>query len=281
MNGTPSPPDVGWDGQVNFVAYDEVEELQRYRDAQALAAYRTERLNAHTDHVAFVRAHASDRVVRVVDVGSGSSALLYALHLAGVLGEGVGVELSRSRHVFAEQWKRDLGCTTVTNVCGDVTAARLAPGRTDLFLVVDNTFSYLAPEHPDYPARVVRAARETLVRDGLLVIEINNSLPTIAAMTDDTITFWKELSASNAFRYALYRRSIHRQRNLLRTEGRYIARDGTEKQKVELSTVYTYDALVVLLVAHGFRPRAAYGSFRQEPFDAASSDRLVVVAARV
>ena len=106
-----------WDGRTNVSAYDEVEAMANYATQSELEAYRRERL----EQVRAIRssvpcARHPDRGLRVVDVGPGSSAFLYALERAGLLRDGLGIERSATRHEFAERWRERRRFRHVTNL---------------------------------------------------------------------------------------------------------------------------------------------------------------------
>src|SRR4051812_44420417 len=97
-----------WDGRLNVVAYDEVEAMSNYPTQAELASYRAERLRRYEPYVRFfAELGVPGGGLRIVDVGSGSSAFLYALERAGMLREGLGIELSTTRHAFAERWREE------------------------------------------------------------------------------------------------------------------------------------------------------------------------------
>jgi hypothetical protein len=86
-----------WDGTANLSAYAGVEALENYASAAEIQAYRVERLGLYDCQVEFVRRLAAPATgLRVVDVGSGSSAFLYALERAG---SWPTASASRSRRV--------------------------------------------------------------------------------------------------------------------------------------------------------------------------------------
>jgi hypothetical protein len=271
--------DTPWDGTVNFSAYAEVETASRFASEEALETYRAERLARCAVQVEFMRAQGVPAGgLRVADVGSGSSAFLYALERADLLDHAIGIELSESRHRFAEQWRLSAGFGRVTNVCSDFVRVVLDQNAFDRFTVLDDTYLYLSPESDRYPARLFDVALGALTAGGLFVASFRNDVPLAAAMPGEGRSFWVELAPSNGFTYALYRQDPSPDRRVLRNESRYIGRDSSEARKVEITEVCDANGLVEDLLAAGFAGAAAFDGFCDVPFDVDRSRQAVVVA---
>ena len=106
------------DFEVNYAAYKDVENIQCFSGHESVLEYRKHRLKQQNGLVKFITNYV-DSKLSVIDVGSGSSALLYAIHNLGILCEGVGIEFSSARHKFAELWKRDNNIHSITNINDD------------------------------------------------------------------------------------------------------------------------------------------------------------------
>jgi SAM-dependent methyltransferase len=263
---------------VNFSAYDGVESLAQYSTPAALAAYRGERISRYARHVDFFRTLGIPAGgLRVVEIGSGSSAFLYALEESGMLAAGVGIELSQSRHEFAERWRTDAGYRRVTNVRGDFAAASLEGASFDRFVVIDDTLLLLRPENPSYPTQLTASAHRLLNQNGRFVAAFRNEARAASQLPRDGRSFWVELPDTNAFRYALYRQEFQPSSETVLNESIYLARDGRESRKVEVTDARDVSALVEVLRAAGFRRVLTYGDLSMTPFSQQNSDRVVVV----
>jgi SAM-dependent methyltransferase len=268
-----------WDGAVNFSSYDAVEAASNYATEAELDAYRVERLRRYKPHVELLqKLGVPDGGLRVVDVGSGSSAFLYALERAGILAQGIGIELSRSRHEFAERWRTDTGFERVTNVLGDFAGTQLPPASVDRFTVLDDTYLLLRPEDGSYPELLLDLAYRALVPGGLFIAAFRNDAPLAADMANGERSFWVELPESNAFRYALYRQQVSADGRTLRNESIYITRDLQETRKVEITEVCDVGALAAHLEQSGFATPALYEGFSMNEFDLEHSAQVVVLA---
>ena len=270
-----------WDGRANLTSYDEVEALANYRTPAELDSYRAERLAFGMTRARFVLKQSAASVpANVIEVGAGSSALLYAMEAEGALRQAVAIEISPSRHDFAERWKADKGFRCVENRCADFASIALDRGSSDLFLCLDNTFSYIGPEHPRYPDKLVAGAHSALKPGGSLIIEIHNQEKVIGALNENERQFWVELPETNAFKFALYRQTLDPAKNWLRSESIYIGENGTQHRKVDLETVYNRAAFQALLSAAGFERLEFFGGYDSAAFDVRHSDYLIVLARR-
>lgn len=268
-----------WDGSLNVIAYDEVEAMSNYPTQSELTSYRDERLRRYEPYVRFF-AELGVPVdgLRVVDVGSGSSAFLYALELAGLLREGLGIELSATRHAFAERWRQEDGFVRVTNVNADFTRVGLEPRSFERVTAIDETYLYLTPQDATYPTKLFSAAYEALVAGGMLVLDFRNDVPVAKTLSPRGREFHVDLPETNAFETASYRQLPSPDGRLIRNESRYVARDGTVREKVEITEVCDVSSLMDAMSHAGFEAVTAYGDLSRSPFEVDESPRAVIVA---
>ena len=112
--------------------------------------------------------------LNVIEVGSGSSALLYALAQKNLLKYGLGIELSKTRFDFAELWKSDDGYHTVENLNRNFADIDLPQLTFDWFIAIDNFFTYLDPENSAYPEQLLQCAFKALRRGGRILLDFFN-----------------------------------------------------------------------------------------------------------
>src|SRR5437762_1467401 len=101
----------------NMSAYEGCENLSSFSE-DSFRRYCEAKLEGCRSDVELIRRHCVGPQWggKVCEIGSGNSKLLYALERDGVLQEGIGLEISRSRHQFAEAFKQWVGCTKTTNL---------------------------------------------------------------------------------------------------------------------------------------------------------------------
>lgn len=263
----------------NLLAYEGVENLSSFKSKQALEDYRSERIAFAKEAVDFIDRNLNSHQLSVMDIGSGSSCLLYALQENNLLTKGVGVEISKSRHAFAQKWKQEAAHDNVENILGDIADIEFDCEIFDLCLIVDNTFAYLQPIHPDLPKLTLDKAHAALKPGAFLLIEISTypdakSILKISSQYQE----WVELPETNAFKYALYGSTMVSDEHILRVESRYLAREGQDTIKVEYSRLYTLAELETILQYSGFEVEGVYSSFAQQPYCEGESDRLIITA---
>ena len=100
----------------NFMAYSDVENLKTFKTHAEIENYRNQLLLRNKDYVDFFKVQSNNVGLNVVEIGSGSSCLLYCMEQRCILREGLGIEPSLSRYKFAEKWKEDKGFSKVRNV---------------------------------------------------------------------------------------------------------------------------------------------------------------------
>jgi SAM-dependent methyltransferase len=263
----------------NLKAYDKVEALNNFVSKEEILAYRNKRITWYQNIKNFIvkRSVKVIRELNVVEVGSGSSALLYTIAKENLLKYGVGIELSRSRFEFAELWKSDDGYKMVENINANFAEVDLPKSTFDWYVVVDNTFTYLYPEDPCYPEQMLRQAFTSLQEGGHILIYIFNYAKRKPGIE---MQQWNAFSASDPFSYGLYSNLIENDINTLKTI--FIKRDGSEDQvKIDISKVYSLDQLSTLLTNNGFVVEEVFATFDEQPFLAGESERLLIVAKKV
>lgn len=273
--------ETNWDQALNLHAYQEVEAPSNYADAVELERYRTLLIEKSMSAARCIRASAYEgRNLRALELCSGSSRLLFALDGMGLLDSGYGVEVSQSRHQFAEAWKVSLGTSRVFNVNCAADKYTFDCGDIDIAVLIDGALSYLYPCDPTLPQQILGRVREALRPGGKLLLEFDVlSSEQLAIMhRDGSVRTWKLGDEKDAFRYALYEtRSINWDHMVVQNCSTYLQRTGnTEKIKRELYKYYAPQELDGLLSSLGFSARY-YGSFEMTPYDTES--RVLVVVA--
>lgn len=119
--------------EVNLRAYKDVESLENFKDRGEIMAYRRKRLQRQRPICEFLLRFSEEKHLSVVEIGSGSSALLYALSATKMLKHGYGIEISRSRFDFAELWKSEENYTCVENSNSNFSETKMAASKYNWF----------------------------------------------------------------------------------------------------------------------------------------------------
>lgn len=273
-----------WDPGINLLAYSNVEAEENYLQPESLALYRDLLLQKSAAPAECIRtAVYRGSKLKVLELCAGSSRLLYALDGLGILEKGIGVEVSPSRHRFAEKWKHDLGADRVSNVLSAVDGYIFPDEEFDIIVLIDGALSYLYPCDPALPQRVLEMARNHLSPQGRLVLEFemltNERKVAMRSPRGDRV--WYEGDDKDAFRYALYKtEAADWDKMVVQNISIYLSRNSAdEKVKRELYKYYGKEELDRLFKLTGFYPEYFRG-FDLVPFEP-SDTSLVVLARRV
>jgi SAM-dependent methyltransferase len=260
---------------VNLNAYSQIEQISSFDNSDSILGYRSSRLEKYQQLVDFISARSLSPV-SILEVGSGSSALLYACDQRKLLAKGMGVELSESRYKFAELWKKDDGYDRIINIHSNFCDVDMGTSIWDWFIIVDNTFTYLYPESIKYPEQLLQKAFEALKEEGCLLIDFINYSKRVPNLD---YRQWSSFSQKDPYSYGLYSHNI--EGGINKTESIFIGRDGKESRKLEFSKVYSLEELVELVSSCGFYIEGAFASFDNKPFVPAESERLVLLARKL
>ena len=257
----------------NLHAYNSIELLSAYKTKESLQEYRNSRIIRYQAHANFILNRSKSNPVSIIEIGSGSSVLLYMIAQKNILTKGIGIELSKSRYEFAEQWKKDDGYEMVENINKNFVDVEIGNKIWDWFIVIDNTFTYLSPEDENYPSLLLKKAFDGLKEGGRIIIDFINYA---RRMQDIEYKSWSAFASNDPFSYGLYSNKITNGIN--RSESIFIKRDGSESKKIEFSKVYSLEQLNILLSKHGFIVDEVLATFDEQTFNDNESERLLVVA---
>lgn len=261
----------------NFKSYSQIENIANFKDQAEINEYRKKRFIMWEKAVNFLgKFREANQKWSVYEIGSGNSGLLYSLDARGWLTAGVGIEYSQTRHEFAELWKKQDNYTRITNLQGDFAMVELEPMAFDLCLVIDNTFSYLAPENAAYPEILLQQASQRLKTHGRIVIDFHNYNMLVPGQPQRS---WSRFPDTDPFRWGLYENLVE---NGVNTGSYiYVRPDGSQDSRVEHSQVYSLQDMESFFEKHGFALECHYGGWDESAYDAKTSKRLLVVAKKI
>lgn len=241
----------------NMAAYDGWENLnsftqecfQRYCDAK-LESCRTE---VELIRKQWVGPHWTGKIC---ELGSGNSKLLYALERDGILQDGIGLEISRTRHEFAEAFKERVASTKTLNLNANVFEMEPIKG-CDLICAMDIVLQMMTPVSEDAEERLFSWIKLSLKPGGSLLAEIRDfqSFMDIINLSENkAYQFWEEFPASDPWRYCLNRLTFVEETGGrdIRWEKTFLKRDSTETSGTQcVWRPYTPTSLAALFTKHG------------------------------
>jgi SAM-dependent methyltransferase len=263
-----------------LLAYEGVESLERFAPDE-LRAYRDE-LAARTARQASFLAQRLAPGARVLELGSGNGRLLVALAGAGAIGEGIGLEVARSRVDFARAWAADEGLEHVRFEVADVLGGAFE-GTFDAAVCITGTYAYFEAMRAGAAAELLRRAHDALRPGGLLVLELYPHPEwrrLLAATGSDELRLWQELAPGDPWRFYLSHLLYDPQRRILSHRKTFVHRVTGEVDATRQEHLRLYDAgeLDAELRAAGFDGVTAWRDWTGEPYR--DGDELLVVCAR-
>jgi SAM-dependent methyltransferase len=215
---------------------------------------------------------------RVLEVGTGNGRLLVELGRRGAVGEGLGIDLARSRIAFAQEWARDLGLTNLSFEVSDVFERGYESQLYSTVICITGAFAYFEPIEPGSGLHLARRLQEVLEPNGLLVLELypHPRERALLAATGGEARTWRELDQDDPWRYYLSHFRLdgdvlaHEKTFVHRTTGEV---DSGRRERLQL---YTPESITALLEEAGFRDLELFEGWTQSRY--AGGDELLVTA---
>jgi SAM-dependent methyltransferase len=256
-------------------AYEGLEEP--FADRGALESYRASMLARSAPQADFLVDRLAEDA-RVLEVGTGNGRLLVELGRRGAIGEGLGIDLARSRIAFAQDWADELGLTTLGFETGDVFERGHETESYSAVICITGAFAYFEPVDPGSGLRLARLLHDALEPGGLLVLELypHPRERALLAATGGEARTWRELDPDDPWRFYLSHLRLdgdvlaHGKTFVHRTTGEV---DSGRREQLQL---YTPESIRSLLQAAGFRDLELFEGWTRGHY--AGGDELVVTA---
>ena len=205
---------------INLCAYDDYEKINSKKEIEK---YREKKIIEVKDKIIFIKEKLGNNL-SVLEIGSGNSKILYALESENILKQGVGIEVSKSRFKFAEEWKRDENFNKTTNINEDVLNVDFNKiGKMDLCLALDLVLHFLAPIKENSDKEILKKIYENLNFDGILILEMED----LFLLSDKK--WWEEFQESDPWMFSLWNCKHDKKNNFLTWEKYFIHRIEAKK----------------------------------------------------
>lgn len=260
------------------LSYEGVEALENYRDQESIESYRSEALAVFAPMSEFIISLSHKPKFSIVEVGSGNSALLYNFENKSVLESGVGIEISKSRHAFAEKWREDMSFLNTLNFNGDFLDAELNTNTFDFF-VCNGTFHIIGAISDSYPLALINKAYSTLRSGGMIVLDIPTHKKKIGQFENGAYTFEVKLPDTNPFDMARYHMTNLSRKSVYQINSSYFDASGLcVRKKSDEFYSYSENEVTGLLKSAGFVDVVTYSGINKEPYEEGVFDTMLVVA---
>lgn len=257
-------------------AYSNVEDISMF-DRKTFEAYKIKRLKYQLSAVEFLK-NIRGNNIKLLDIGSGSSALAYALSNNDILSYADCIEPSESRYLFAEKWKNNnTEYSNVSNHNVDIQKFSGKYGYYNTITIIDNTFSYIGLYYKESKIdHVLKKLYNYLCAQGCLIIEVSLFRNYINQINVSTTRIVQEYEISGdeigLWEYGLV------SDNIINIKSKYINSNFELKTKEENSRIYSELELVNKMKKIGFKEIVTYENFQQDSYTVDISDKLLLIA---
>ncbi len=222
----------------------------------------------------------------ILEIGSGNSRLLYSLNGAGLLKEGVGVEISPSRYKFAEEWRKDLKIKNVKNICKDILSwknYRKYKGYFDTVLCLTGIFPFFAVLEKEGDKKALDLIRFVLKDKGQAIIEIDtfNKEIDLCKTNNNRVRLWGEYYKDDPFRFELIKFNWNPRNNILTAKTYNLKRNElfVDGPTTKIFKIYNKKELHRLLTKFRFSNIKLYSNYDYEkPFWNNQTKNLIIQA---
>jgi hypothetical protein len=260
----------------NFISYNDKGNLSYFKDRKELDSYRRQHINKQMPCVNLLKSLFT-YPIKVIEIGSGYSSLLYALRDNLRLKIGVGIDVSETSYNFAEKWKEDWDYNQIINLHGNALEIPFLK-NTDIIIAIDNVFTFLYPEDSTYPTLFLEKTYKSLRCEGKLLLEMSNYYPLTQKLVAN---YWNTLPSTDIFKYGLHENIFHWKENIVEAKSIFISKDGIISEKTDISWFYRVSDIKLLLHKNGFKIVNIMSTFSGEVYDETTSVKLIILAEKV
>ncbi len=256
----------------NLLAYESYELIDGMDE---LSEYRDLKLRSCDKHIELLRMGGAS-ILDVLELGSGNSKLLVNLSLNGMLRYGYGIEISRSRHDFAQRWVDDLGISNIENINADIIGFDFGSlCGLDVCICVDLCFQFFDPISKGSDRKVLDGVYGALKEGGKLILELDGCGSVISNLPH-TAKVWEEFPDTDPWRYSLWDCAYDSGSMVLDWGKTFISRKGEIEETSISLRIYDRDGIEELLNKVGFRDIKFYKDWSLSEFDCDYGEFIVI-----
>lgn len=238
---------------VNLRSYEGVERVQSALSDKEFKEYCDKKLESCTYDLEFIKNNIYlSHSLNTCEIGTGNGKLLFAMEHAGILSEGIGYEVSRSRCECAERFKKLMKCSLSQIVNQNFLEDR-SKRTFDLIIAVDIVIQIISPLYDNAEEDMFKWINEHLEEDGALFLELVDYSSIIEKLKgDQTIKTWEEFPDADAYRYGLYSRRLDKDGNIVKDKIFIRREDGKPWISQNVVKSYSRDKIQDILDKYGF-----------------------------
>lgn len=261
---------------VNLSSYNNVECLENFSNEEFIN-YCNDKLESCTKHIDFLQNMQLNDLFDICEIGSGNSKLLYALEEKNLINEAVGIEVSTSRYLFAEKFKKHVKSSRVCNINDELFNVNLNK-QFDIIIGVDIVLQLISPTSKNAEELFFQWTLDHLSKDGYLILELWSFQEILQQieLSENSLKLWQEFPSSDPFKYLLAH--IHKDENQnICWNKKFIKRNTyDESEFFHVLKPYSKQKIVKLLEKYGFCDIQIFDYWNQK--SDCEKDEYIVVA---
>jgi hypothetical protein len=250
----------------NLAAYSEYEIFSESAEEET-SRYKENKLKGVERNVEFVSELLDGKSSTVLEWGSGNSKFLYLMQSRGLLKRGYGIEVSKTRHEFAERWRVQGDYDKVVNINADVLEEKYEKYKPyDLLYCADLAFQFFEPISARKTYKTISGVYENMNIGGRIVLELDASERILTAMSDNKVKLWEEFQEHDPWQYVLWNCTYNEEKKFLKFDKTFLKRGSIDKSYSDVVLrIYTRSEACELLESVGFKNVRVHESWDNKP----------------
>jgi hypothetical protein len=262
---------------INLSSYDNVEDLRNFTDF-SFKKYCDDKIKSCNKHIEFIKKlPLNAKKLKVFEIGSGNSKLLYALEKQALISSAIGLEISESRYEFAQKFKNYMKSRKVKNINKNIFDLDFKE-QYDLIIGVDIVLQLISPINKGAETKVLKWINESLYNDGYLILELCSFEKILKqlSMSKNSLQLWEEFDKNDPFRYMLSQITLDKH-NHIKWDKKFLKRDSLETSTFNnILKPYSKDEIVEILYKNNFKEIQVFDYWFEE--NDCIEDEYIVIA---
>lgn len=244
---------------INLQAYNNYEFFNNKNEE---LKYRELKLQECDKHINFIKKIKNKEKINFLELGSGNSKLLYNLYFNNLLNIGYGIEISKSRYNFANNWKNDIQANNIINFNNDfINFDYTILQNLDIVFCVDLAFQFCEPIKKNSERVLLKKIYNQLNTGGKLIMELDGCKKIIETCEKNN-KIWEEFTEPDPWKYSLW--DCKYQNSFLNWKKVFISRNGDFDESSIIIKIYSNEEIRNLLYESGFEKVFFYKNWNLE-----------------
>lgn len=236
----------------NLNSYADVENLERFT-RESFAEYCELKLETCKEDVYFLLHHVyRGEGMNVCEIGGGNGKLLYSLEKEGVINKAYNYEVSKSRYLFAEEFKKWMNSCKVINRNADILQEKNLQEQFDCIIAVDIVTQFITNLYDEAESEYFTWINRHLKIGGYGYFELQSFSKEIDYISREKKAYkwWEEFPEGDPFKYGLYSLDLDQEGNVVYNKLFYERNSG--KMEGFKDVIKPYSESEALIILHNY-----------------------------